>query len=107
MASQFAIGIDLGTTNSALAYAKLGADARDVGPGQILPVPQLTAAATVEARDLLPSFLYLGTEQDAASKALGVPWAQGRDFAVGTMARKQSADVPTRPVVGTKSWLAH
>lgn len=104
MPAKYAIGIDLGTTNSALAYAPLGVDRPKI---ELLAVPQLTAAATIESRNLLPSFLYLGTEQDAASKNYELPWAKSRDFAVGALARKQAADVPTRTVVGAKSWLCY
>jgi molecular chaperone DnaK (HSP70) len=100
----YSVGIDLGTTNSVIAYARLGDERPTV---ELLPVPQLVAAATVEPRDLLPSFLYVGTDADRDAKALDVPWAKKRDFAVGELARKQSADVPTRTVVGAKSWLAH
>src|SRR5215210_3523503 len=100
----FSVGIDLGTTNSVLAYAKLGEEQPRV---ELLPIPQLTATATVEPRNLLPSFLYLGTDADRDAKALDVPWGKKRDYAVGELARKQSADVPTRTVVGAKSWLAY
>jgi hypothetical protein len=101
--ARFAIGIDLGTTNSVIAYTPLGTDAPAVP--QVLAVPQLMAPATVEARNVLPSFLYLGTETEA--KGFALPWAKLRDYAVGAFARKQSADVPTRTVTGAKSWLAH
>ncbi|HEX4130223.1 MAG TPA: Hsp70 family protein [Pirellulales bacterium] len=101
--SDFAIGIDLGTTNSALAYAPLGDEQASV---EILPVPQLVAPATLEPRPLLPSFLYLATEAERASKAFDLPWGKGRDFAVGEIARLQSAAVPTRTVVAAKSWLS-
>ena len=100
----FSVGIDLGTTNSVIAYARLGEERPTV---ELLPVPQLVATATVEPRNLLPSFLYLGTDADRDAKALDVPWAKKRDFAAGELARKQSADVPTRTVVGAKSWLAY
>jgi hypothetical protein len=104
MSAKFAIGIDLGTTNSALGYMPLGAEHARV---ELLAIPQLVAPATVEGRDLLPSFLYLGTEQDAASKNYDLPWAKKRDFAVGAWAQKQAADVPTRSVAGAKSWLCY
>ena len=104
MSRKFAIGIDLGTTNSALAYTSLEPESSAV---EILPIPQLIAPATVEARDLLPSFLYLGTAQDAAGKNCDLPWATSRDFAVGAFSQKQAADVPTRSVAGAKSWLCY
>jgi hypothetical protein len=102
-AAKFSVGIDLGTTNSVIAYTPLGGDA--VAPPRVLAVPQLVAAATVEPRDVLPSFLYLATEPERAG--LNLPWAKGREYAVGALAQKQSADVPTRTVAGAKSWLAY
>ncbi|HWE03295.1 MAG TPA: Hsp70 family protein [Tepidisphaeraceae bacterium] len=104
MPSQYAIGIDLGTTNSVLAYTQLGEDRPRVS---ILPVPQLVAASTIEARNMLPSFLYLGTDQDAAAAAFDLPWARANAYAVGALAVRQAADVPTRTVSSAKSWLAH
>ncbi|MDZ4821622.1 MAG: Hsp70 family protein [Planctomycetota bacterium] len=102
--SQYVIGIDLGTTNSVLAYAPLAEETPQV---QILPIPQLVAAGTVESLSALPSFLYLGTAAEAESKSLDLPWSANRDFAIGTLARRQSAEMPDRTVGGAKSWLAH
>src|SRR5438552_4859268 len=104
MPAKYAIGIDLGTTNSALAYTPLGVDHAKV---ELLPVLQLTAPATIESRSLLPSFLYLGTPDDAKSKNYDMPWGKARDFAVGALAQKQAAEVPARTVVGAKSWLCY
>jgi hypothetical protein len=104
MTAQYAIGIDLGTTNSALAYCRLDSDEPRV---VVMSVPQLVAPATVEERPLLPSFLYLGTDADAKAKNFDVPWEKKREFAVGELARRQSAEVPTRTVAAAKSWLCH
>jgi hypothetical protein len=104
MAAQFIIGIDLGTTNSVLAYAPLHAEQPDV---QLLPIPQLVAPGTVEPRTLLPSFLYLGNKAESTTGAYDLPWSQGRDYAVGEFARRQSADLPDRTVGAAKSWLCH
>lgn len=103
MKPEFSIGIDLGTTNSVVAYSRL--DAEHLGV-ELLPIPQIVAPATVEPRKNLPSFLYLGTESEADAFALA--WSpQGDWFAVGEYARTQSADVPTRTVAAAKSWLCH
>jgi hypothetical protein len=104
MTAKYAIGIDLGTTNSALAWCALDADEAKV---EVLAVPQLVAPATIEERALLPSFLYLGTDADAKAKNFDLPWEKRRDFAVGELARRQSAEVPTRTVAAAKSWLCH
>jgi hypothetical protein len=103
-ASQYAIGIDLGTTNSVVAYAPLGTEQAQI---ELLAIPQLVSASTVEPRSMLPSFLYLGTEQDAQAGTLDLPWRRKAGYAVGEHARRQSADVPTRTVAAAKSWLAH
>jgi molecular chaperone DnaK (HSP70) len=104
MAAQFAIGIDLGTTNSVLAFTRLDDESAKV---ELLPVPQVVAAGTVEPQGMLPSFLYLGTEQETASGAFDLPWEQRKNYAVGAMAVRQAADVPTRTVAAAKSWLTH
>jgi hypothetical protein len=103
----YSIGIDLGTTNSVLAYTPLVGE-KPVPP-QVLPVPQFTAPATVEPRNTLPSFLYLATDAEVAAKAYDLPWDKKttRKDTAGALAQKQSADVPTRTVVGAKSWLAY
>jgi hypothetical protein len=101
---QYVIGIDLGTTNSVLAYAALEAERPEVA---LLPVPQLVAPNTVEARGALPSFMYLGAEHETAGGAFDLPWTSGRRFAVGELARRQGAEVPDRTVGAAKSWLCH
>ena len=102
MNARYSVGIDLGTTNSALAYAPLGEEG---GAVQLLPIPQLAAVASVEARGTLPSFLYLAPEGERGG--FDLPWAAGREYAVGELARQQAAAVPTRTVAAAKSWLCH
>jgi len=76
----YAIGIDLGTTNSVIAYTRLDQDAAQP---QVLSVPQLVAPATVESRLQLPSFLYLSSEHEADTGNYDLPWQQGGPDAVG------------------------
>jgi molecular chaperone DnaK (HSP70) len=85
------IGIDLGTTNSAVAYAD-PAEGEETGfpPIHILPIPQYVTPETVEERRTFPSFLFLGD----------------REY-VGVYARDQGALVPTRLVHSVKSWLSN
>jgi molecular chaperone DnaK (HSP70) len=103
MSARYSIGIDLGTTNSVLAYAALAEEAPKI---QLLPIPQLVAASTVEPRNMLPSFTYLATPQESAAGAYDLPGETKRTYAVGALAQKQAADVPMRTVVAAKSWLA-
>jgi hypothetical protein len=104
MSSQYIIGIDLGTTNNVLAYAELNADSAAI---ELLEIPQLVAAGTIESLKSLPSFVYLGTESESAQGAFDLPWAQGRNYVVGQWARQRSAEAPDRTVVAAKSWLCH
>ncbi len=103
MPAKYVVGMDLGTTNSLLACAPLEGDEPRI---EVLPVPQLVAAATVEARELLPSFLYLGGAE-ARGGVYDLPWATEQTFAVGELARRQAAEMPDRTVAAAKSWLCH
>jgi molecular chaperone DnaK (HSP70) len=103
--ARFVVGIDLGTTNSALAYVDTGAGA-EAHP-TLLPIPQVVAPGDVEDRPLLPSFLYLPGPNELPAGSLKLPWDQGRDSAVGEFARQQGSLVPTRLVTSAKSWLCH
>ncbi len=104
MDAKYVLGIDLGTTNSVLAYAPLDAEQPAI---EVFRVPQLVAPATVEPRGLLPSFLYLATAEEAKGGSFDLPWARGREFAVGEWARRQAAELPHRTVCGAKSWLCY
>ncbi|MBU8899868.1 Hsp70 family protein [Corallococcus sp. H22C18031201] len=105
--ARYAIGIDLGTTHSAVSYFNLE-DGKARGRAQsMLPVPQLTAPGTVEARPLLPSFLYLPSPQEFPAGSLALPWNADATSIVGEFARAHGAKVPTRLVSSAKSWLSH
>src|SRR4051795_7501770 len=104
-ASRFVVGIDLGTTNSALAYVDTGAG--DTPEGEALSVPQVVNPFVVEDRALLPSFLYLPGPNEQPAGALKLPWDANRDYAVGEFARNFGSQVPTRLVTSAKSWLCH
>jgi len=104
-ASRFVVGIDLGTTNCALAYFDTGAG--DEPALTHLPIPQVVSPGTVEERPLMPSFLYLPGPNEQPAGALKLPWDAGRDYAVGEFARAFGSQVPTRLVASAKSWLSH
>ena len=85
------IGIDLGTTNSALAYIDdAGAEDQDFPPIHIFETPQPVAPDRIEARRTLPSFLFLDEAQP-----------------IGVYAREQGALAPTKLVHSAKSWLSN
>src|SRR4029450_8185504 len=102
-APRYLIGIDLGTTNSAVAYIDTQGD-----PGiRVFDVPQLVAAGAVGARATLPSFLYFAGEGDFTADELRLPWAERPGAVVGVLAREQGALVPGRQGGSAKSWLCH
>lgn len=101
--SRYLIGLDLGTTNCAVAYLDT---ARSLGV-QHFPIPQLVNEATVASLPTLPSFLYLPTGHDLPPGSLALPWDRERNYAVGQFARVQGARVPGRLVASAKSWLCH
>jgi len=101
--SPFLVGIDLGTTNSAVAFV----DTRRGGRVQLFRVPQLTAPGLVEPYPVLPSFLFFPDAPELESGALSTPWAPRPDAIVGVLARDRGAVAPARQVASAKSWLAH
>src|SRR5438552_8286755 len=107
MALRYCVGIDLGTSNSALAYADL--NARDLGAAvSVFEVPQLVGPGDLAPRPLLPSHLYLPGPHELPEGALALPWdGAHRGLAVGGFARDQGARVPGRHVASAKSWLCH
>ena len=106
--SRYVVGIDLGTTNSALAYADSAAVVGDApGPVERLPIPQVVAVGDVSERALLPSFLYLPAPKEFPAGALDLPWKSPPDRVVGSFARDHGAKVPGRLVGSAKSWLSH
>ena len=101
-AEPWIVGIDLGTTNCALAYAP-----PEEEKVQDYPVPQLVQPDTVETRPTLPSYLYIPSQHEFASGSLSLPWDEIIDYAVGTLARDDGSKVPDRLIVSAKSWLCN
>jgi hypothetical protein len=107
---RFAIGIDLGTTHSALSYVDLSASEGEKTRHGVLAIPQLTAPGTVEDLPLLPSFLYLPHADELAPGDISLPWPQSAEEQTGVageMARSRGATTPIRLVSSAKSWLSH
>lgn len=107
---RFVIGIDLGTTNCAVAYVDMANI--DVGAHlspdiQVFEIPQLTRLGHVEAKKTLPSFLYLAADGELPPGSLALPWKKDLSFTVGTLARDHGAKVPRRLVSSAKSWMSH
>ena len=98
MPPQYAVGIDLGTTNTVVAASEL-----DGGSAvHVFSVPQRVSRSEIAARPLFPSMLYAWPESERGVDPFGDgPWA------LGEFARRRGAEVPGRLIASSKSWLAH
>ncbi len=104
MPARYLVGIDLGTTNTAVAYV----DTRAADPRvRVFEVPQLVAPGEVAPRRQLPSFVYLAGEHDLSAPETALPWRTDSRRVIGELARSQGARNPARMIASAKSWLCH
>ncbi len=104
---RYRVGIDLGTSNTVVAFAAPGSTAIE-----LFPIAQLTAPGTVAELPLLPSVRYHPAPGELAPGDTVLPWhdpdpAGVAQAVVGTLARELGAQVPGRVVASAKSWLSH
>ena len=109
MEPRYVIGIDLGTTNSALAYVEYQPDADPFAQPRVelLGIPQLVNPAEVRDEDLLPSFLYIPGATDFPAGATALPWDPQPETVAGRLAQKRGVENAGRLVSSAKSWLSH
>jgi hypothetical protein len=104
-ASRFIVGIDLGTTNSAVGYIDTVESLWQV---HTFAIPQCVAPGEIEVRETLPSFHYAAAQGEWSPGAVRLPWhATEPRYTVGVLARDHGAIVPGRLIVSAKSWLCH
>ncbi len=104
MEKTFSLGIDLGTTNSAVALCDLRS-----GQTRVVGVPQLLGPGRIVERETLPSALYLPHAGEFPPEAVRMPWqdAAAAPGIAGAWARERGAQVPDRLVTSAKSWLSN
>lgn len=103
MNPSFTLGIDLGTSNSALTLTDLADDT-----SRVIGIPQLYAPGQIGSARTLPSAIYLPHAQEFTDDAIRLPWESGNASAiVGRFAREHGAQVPDRLVTSAKSWLSN
>jgi len=105
LAARYIVGIDLGTTNSALA--RCDAVAEEEGRIEVRSIPQLVNPNEVAERTLLPSFIYIPGEFDFPKGSVALPWDPEPKHVIGELARKRGAESPNRLVASAKSWLSY
>ncbi len=95
--SRLIVGIDLGTTHTAVAFAAPGGDR----VSRVFTISQQVARGELESRALLPSVLFATLPGEA------VPASDPADWVIGEWARRRAAEVPGRAILSAKSWLCH
>lgn len=103
---QYIVGIDLGTSNTVVAYVETGTDEI-----RIFDIDQLVGLGEVGTRELLPSVRYHSAPGELAAGDLQLPWIpndrEAQPAVIGHLARALGAQVPGRLVTSAKSWLSH
>jgi molecular chaperone DnaK (HSP70) len=99
--ARFSVGIDLGTTNSTLAFVPLEGDAKS----EILMISQWDSLTAMAEAPTLPSFLYL--PEEAVVTQLHDKKAGEGVWIIGRLARTKAAERPDRVAYSAKSWLSH
>jgi ASC-1-like (ASCH) protein len=107
LSGKYIVGIDLGTTNSALAHCSATATGEEGSPIKVRSIPQLVNPNEVAERTLLPSFLYIPGELDFPKGSLTLPWEPEPKYLIGELARKRGAESPNRLIASAKSWLSY
>lgn len=101
---RYIIGIDLGTTNSAVAYVDVNHSSL---PIQLFSIPQLISSGRIDTLSTLPSFTYLISQEEWPPGSLKLPWKEETVTFVGQLAKIQGSRIPTRSIQSAKSWLCN
>ncbi|MBL8376183.1 Hsp70 family protein [Accumulibacter sp.] len=105
MKKPYIVGIDLGTSNTVVAYSAPGKQ-----QVELFYIEQLVGPGQVAARPLLPSVRYHPAAGEISPGELQLPWstaASGEPVITGRLALDLGAQVPGRLVASAKSWLSH
>lgn len=100
----FIIGIDLGTSNCAVAFTDPAGGAK--APIVDFPVKQLVRPGEVAERALFPSVIYQPLDGEFPAGSTALPWNDGARV-TGEFARWQAGRVAQRAITSAKSWLIH
>ncbi|CAE6904347.1 Belongs to the heat shock protein 70 family [Vibrio sp. B1FIG11] len=109
---RFLVGIDLGTTNTVVAYCEI-TDNLEQSEVSLFDIDQLIGPGEVVRKPLLPSFRYHPAIGQISPSDLTLPWENEpvsgdiSNVIVGEWARELGAKVEGRQVSSAKSWLSH
>ena len=103
MSARFSLGIDLGTSNSAVAVDDFESD--DIS---IVEITQSLGPNQIGEKPTLPSALYIPHPEEFPEGAFRLPWTKASGSTiVGHFARDHGALVPDRLITSAKSWLSN
>ena len=103
--SRYVIGIDLGTTNSALCFVDTHKKPWQV---ETFSISQWVDVGVQEQLETLPSFHYELTPEEATALEWRLPWEHKSNHrCVGAFARDAGQRHPGRRIASAKSWLSH
>ncbi|MBN1103387.1 MAG: Hsp70 family protein [Deltaproteobacteria bacterium] len=104
---RFIVGIDLGTTNSVVAYTEIREDVSEDFSIRTFNIPQIVGPGSLAEQEVLPSFVLVPGAYDVPEGGLSLPWDEDAALAVGEYARSRGAEIPNRLISSSKSWLCH
>jgi hypothetical protein len=103
MNARFSLGIDLGTSNSAMAVGDI-----ESGETRIVQIPQFLGPNQLGEMATLPSTIYIPHQEEFPEGSFPLPWNVAGDRPIlGQFARDRGALVPDRLVTSAKSWLSN
>ena len=102
MQQRFSLGIDLGTSNSAIALSEVDSDQTN-----IIEITQVLGPNQIGEKPTLPSALYIPHPDEFPEGAFPLPWPSDPRSIIGLFARDHGALVPDRLVTSAKSWLSN
>jgi molecular chaperone DnaK (HSP70) len=98
---KFSLGIDLGTSNSAIAVVDF-----ETGAISLVEITQILAPNRIGEMPTLASALYIPNPQEFPAEVIEVPWKSDGGI-IGNFARDHGTLVPDRLVISAKSWLSN
>jgi len=104
---RYIIGIDLGTTNSSVAYVDTESTKNSPFSIQLFKIPQMTSTNIFDSQTTLPSFCFINATYENSQEVNRLPWGTSKDYIVGKLAQTLGAKTPTRLVQSAKSWLCN
>lgn len=105
--ASYIIGIDLGTTNTTMAYTSAHPEDKSHPLIQQAAIAQIMQANTPGTATALPSYIYYPLPEELNANAAALEWNANRPFTIGTFARERGGELPSRLISSAKSWLCH